>query len=88
VRNNWLHACAAFAVMVLPAMIATSVLAKSDTSSLSGAITDSSGAVVPSADHLVQFTFPSLAPGTYSGRVESAGLQTTFPLVETCFMGN
>lgn len=48
-RDKWLHACAAFAVMVLSVMIATSVLAQSDTSFPSGAITDTFGAVVPNA---------------------------------------
>ena len=87
-RNKWLHACAAIAVMVLPDVIATSVLAQSDTSFPSGAITDSFGALASNANvtecnegtQIIRaIHFLNVALGTFSVRVEAAGFQTTSP---------
>lgn len=87
-RNQFLHACAAFAVTVLPVLIATSVPHRSDTSFPSIAITDSSPARIPNAkvtgcneatQNDRRFAFPNFQSSRYSARVE-AGMGLTLLL--------
>ena len=82
------------AVLSIVVCLSDRGLAQTDTSSLSGTISDPSGAVVPNAkitahneatnadkdtmsDGSGSFTIASLAPGSYTMRVEAPGFQTT-----------